>query len=191
MTGYQKHEAGWHDCMRCPLHEGRTRVVLARGSLPCDVLFIGEAPGASEDLLGRPFAGPAGHLLDKVIERAVTCHNAELMNIRTAFTNLVACIPLGEDGAKTAEPEPEDILACAPRLRELVVLAKPRLIVSVGGLAEAWVQGRGKAKTLLPDYRGRHAAIVHPAAILRANVAQQGLMIQRAVVKLAAALEDL
>ncbi len=67
---YALHLAKWHDCTACSLHEHRGRMVFARGKIPCDVLFIGEAPGESEDVLGAPFKGPAGKLLDQIVERA-------------------------------------------------------------------------------------------------------------------------
>lgn len=179
---YQVHAEKWKDCRRCELAAGRQRVVLARGAVPCDVLFVGEAPGQSEDVLGRPFVGPAGHLLDYVVGRGLP------HTFRAAFTNLVACIPLGDDGEKVAEPADDSIRACAPRLQELVKIASPRLIVCVGKLAETW---------LTPGMRDSidvgavpRVAIQHPAFILRANDAARGLLIQKAVVTLRNAVED-
>ena len=176
MTPWQQHQKKWLGCTRCPLHEGRCKVVLCRGPLPCDVLFVGEAPGASEDVLGTPFEGPAGHLLDSIIDEALMPRRLDVP-IRVAFTNLVGCIPK-RDGEKF-EPEPSHIKACAPRLRELLAMAKPKLVVAVGTLSAKWVDWQVKIE------------IVHPAAILRANVAQRGLMIQRCVVRLANAVESL
>ena len=191
MTPYQKHKEKWADCRRCGLCEGRNRVVLARGKLPCDLLIIGEAPGASEDALGVPFVGPAGRLLDRIIADALGQDAASqypkglnVQPIRLAWTNLVACLPRDPDGeGKLSEPPKESIEACAPRLRELTMMAKPKLIVCVGGLAEKWVP-----KLLVGS---RSIAIVHPAAILRAPIAAQGMMIMKCVVTLATALEEL
>lgn len=176
MTAYQQHVKDWGTCTRCPLHLTRKRVVLVRGQLPCDVLFVGEAPGRSEDVLGQPFVGPAGQLLDRIIksaDRRVTIY---------AFTNLVACIPLGDDGNKTAEPSHESILACRPRLGNLIKIAQPKLVACVGSLAEDHVPELVSVPIV---------HIVHPAAILRAPTAQQGMMVKKAVVTLAAALEEL
>lgn len=150
-----------------------TRIVLARGKIPCDVLFVGEAPGESENALGLPFVGPAGKLLDRIIGDAVP------PQLRIAFTNLVCCIPREEYGGKAMEPDIEDIRSCRDRLREFVTLCKPRLIVRVGKLATKHVKDDGCVD------------IAHPAAILRANVANQGLMIQKCVVTLSNAVEDL
>lgn len=180
MTPYQKHVAKWKDCTRCSLCEGRSRVVLAKGRIPCDVLFVGEAPGASEDSIGRPFVGPAGHLLDEMIAEALKVLNFP-SDYRLAFTNLVACIPLGDDGDKVKDPPKEAIQACAPRLQEFIALAKPDLIVAVGKLS---------AKYLIPQGVAGEQ-IIHPAAILRADISQRGLLIQRTVVTLGDAFESL
>ena len=87
MTPYQLFVEKWGKCRECSLWEGRQRVVLCRGKVPADVLFIGEGPGESEDSIGQPFIGPAGHLLDQILEQSgVTEH-------RYCLTNLVCCIP--------------------------------------------------------------------------------------------------
>ena len=106
-----------------------------------------------------------------------------------AFTNLVCCIPLDDDGVKVSEPPDEAIESCSICLQEFVEIANPRLIVCVGKLAKDWLDPGWKhsirfhAKIPLVD-------ITHPAFILRANVAQQGLLVQRAVVVLRNAVED-
>lgn len=178
LTRWQAHVQKWSNCEECLLCQRRSRVVLARGKIPCDILFIGEAPGVSEDVLGRPFAGPAGALLDQIVERAIGD------KYRIAFTNLVGCIPLGEDNSKTEEPPKEAILACSPRLVEMICLSKPRAVVKVGKLAVKWMPHDVLGDTLL-EYR--ETEIVHPAAILRMDISQKGLVIQRCVVT----LEDL
>ena len=87
MTPYQRHKAKWKDCNGCELARQRKRVVLVRGYLPCQVLFIGEAPGSSEDLLGKPFIGPAGKLFDRILAESLP------QGCRFALTNLVGCFP--------------------------------------------------------------------------------------------------
>ncbi len=169
LSPWVRHQLAWKDCKRCPLCEDRSNIVLARGSLPCDVLFIGEAPGESENVLGKPFCGPAGHLLDTIIEDSIGEYRAKL-----AFTNLIACIPREEDGKKLAQPPKESILACAPRVVDFAKIASPRLIVCVGKLSTEWVRKIGIQGPLID--------IVHPAAILRAPIQQKGLMSQRACV---------
>ena len=171
-TPYQLHVAKWTDCDRCELCAKRSKVVFARGKLPCDVLFIGEAPGDSEDVLGRPFVGPAGQLLDELIEAA------KPNGLTIAFTNLVGCIPRDEEGK--GEPSREAIMACRDKLLELIQIAQPTATVCVGKLAAKYAVATEKT-----------VEIVHPAAILRADIAKRGLMYQRAQVILSDLFEEL
>jgi uracil-DNA glycosylase len=57
-------------CTKCPLSKGRTKVVFGNGPVPCDLMLIGEAPGADEDAQGLPFVGRAGQLLTKILPTA-------------------------------------------------------------------------------------------------------------------------
>lgn len=209
MTPWQKHVESWSSCQRCDLCHGRDKVCLARGSLPCDVLFVGEAPGDSEDTLGRPFVGPAGKKLDAMIAQALnqcgeSCDSGgqnpdgswidvwRPAELRLAFTNLVGCFPKEQKRDGNGEPEPEHIQVCAPRLDQLVRMAKPKLIVCVGGLAESWIMGtKGGKRHLLPWYDGKLVAVTHPAHILRSNSAHQSLMVKRVVMNLVDAFEGL
>lgn len=183
LTPWQRLKKDWCDCTRCELHERRHRVVLAKGKIPCDVLMVGEAPGPSEDVHGEPFVGPAGHLLDTILREA----GAE--SFRLAFTNLVACIPMAEEGDKFAQPPKESIQECAPRLRSFAEMCRPKLVVMVGALAAKWF-----TKIVPVDQNGhtstsRHTCeIIHPAAILRMDISQQGLAQQRAITTIEDAL---
>src|SRR5271166_3699452 len=183
MTPWERHQRRWRDCTACPLCHGRKQVVLARGTLPADVCFLGEAPGHSENVLGRPFVGPAGYLLNDIIKAAFT----DLPPLATAFSNLVSCLPLGEDGKKNSEPEAAEIKACSRRLQEFVTIAQPRLVVAVGKLAADWL---AKDLVVFPR-RCKVIDIIHPAAILRASPAARGLLAQRAIVTLRNAVEEL
>ena len=180
---WQKHKQNWSECTFCNLCEKRDRVVLAKGTVPCDILFIGEAPGPSENVIGQPFVGPAGKLLDQIIAEAI-----DLDSWRIAFTNLIACIPLDDANKKFAEPTKESIAACSPRLNEFVRLCKPRMIVRVGKLTEKHVPGWTQFG--LSENHGPMTGIIHPAAILRADVSQQGLLYQAAVATLADAVSE-
>lgn len=212
LSPYARHKRQWKDCTKCELHKTRRHVVLARGTIPCDVLFIGEAPGQSENVLGLPFCGPAGHLMDSIIKRSL-CYNlcaecgcprkleedswvcryghtdTHSRDLTYALTNLVGCIPLGDDGEKVAQPPADSITACTPRLEEFIALANPRLIVCVGTLSSKWLeQGYRHSVTVPPKTPIIH--VLHPAAILRQNTAQQGLSIQRAIVVISDAVVD-
>lgn len=170
-TPYQRHALRWRGCQQCLLGRQRRRVCLLRGTVPCRVLFIGEAPGASEDVLGKPFVGPAGHLLDSII------HRAGLRPGQYALTNLVACYPRKAKAEGVNEPPPDAVKACRPRVEELRAICQPTLVVAVGKLAA--------------KHQAHDLELIHPAAILRLDVSQKGLAIQRCVVSLANAVEDL
>lgn len=193
MTGYEAHRRKWSNCKRCALSAFRSRIVLSRGSkLPAPILFIGEAPGPSEDALGLPFIGPAGKLLDRIIEVAIDGR------FDYAMTNVVACIPRESTGEKFKEPPPEAVKACEPRLVEFVQLCKPRLIVLLGKIPKKYIYGEaqlgksGKRADWLPKTEHlRFLELIHPSAIKRMDVSQQGLAIQRCVVALEDAIAEL
>lgn len=178
----------WQNCTACPLAGCRNKIVLAKGKIPCDVLFIGEAPGPSEDVIGQPFVGPAGKLLDQMInEAAQTIHG--VMEWKYAFTNLVCCIPKEEKGgSKFGEPPKEAIVACRKRLMEFINLCQPQLIVMVGKLAGKYLPSQhdlGGCEWLGGELL-LFAELVHPAAILRADISTKGLLYQRNVAELEA-----
>lgn len=208
VSAFQKHAAAWNKCRRCPLYETRKNVVLARGRIPADVVFIGEAPGPSEDVLAQPFIGPAGKLLDRAVAEsnrivAIDETGNDILTTATnriAFGNLLACIPLDDTTSrKFTEPPEDSVIACAPRLREFIALCKPRAVVLVGKHAEEWtplilatqaldhVGMRKEEKAGPQSLPYTYAVIQHPAAILRMNIAQQGLAYQ----KIVAILSDL
>lgn len=217
MTRYQLHVQNWKDCDRCFLSKRRSRVCHLRGKVPCDVLFVGEAPGKSEDVLGKPFVGPAGQLLDRIVADAIdgisvcsicdlpeelqdsewSCRNGHGLEtegtgreVRTAFTNLVGCVPLDGDGKKTEAPDDDCVAACSPRLREIVEICRPKLVVRVGKLATDFLTQGYKHSVKMP--KGLEMIdVVHPAAVLRAPTAQQGLMIRRVVVTIRKAVEKM
>jgi len=184
MTKWQAFKQKWSRCRRCPLAEHRANVVLARGKIPCKVLLIGEAPGLSEDILGKPFTGPAGKLLDQIIADAY-----DLADESESFciTNIVCCVPVDPNtGTKAVEPNEESIRSCWPRLKQFLLICRPRVVVCVGALAQKWVGYFFKRERIkVPLYE-----VVHPAAILRMHVVQRGLAIQSAIADLYAAIKD-
>ncbi len=175
------HVSKWKDCQLCPLSKQRSNIVLARGTVPCDVLFIGEAPGQVEDALGRPFVGPAGRLLDQIIERSVP-------PLTYALTNLVCCFPAEAKARGDNEPELAEIKACRPRLHEFIDLCKPKLVVRVGTLAADNVQHDSYGLV-----RGAKCIdIVHPAFILaRLPQAQKHMAVQRCIVQIRNAVQSM
>lgn len=181
MGRYALHVEKWRGCTDCDLHLARKHMVFGKGKLPCDVLFIGEAPGASEDITGIPFDGPAGDELDRLIKRA------ELDKYRLAYTNLVCCLPLPEEGKKIGMPDDRDIQACSTRLAEFIVMAKPRVIVCAGDLSQKWIR-RDRVQLDLGDTP--LVDVTHPAGILRAKDHIQGFMRQKFVIALRDLIEE-
>ena len=190
MTRFQLHVAEWKNCHLCHLHEVRRRVVHYRGAIPCDVLFVGQAPGEAEDVRGVPFDGQAGEQLDRIVKQALPKNS----KLRLGYTNLVGCIPRDEKGGKEKEPEAESIVACAPRLTELAELANPRGLVLLGRMAGDWY-----TEAIDPLYRSgkwkvgavKCCHLVHPSSILRLPLASQSLSIKRCVVNLSNLFEEL
>ena len=186
ITIWLEHVKEWSNCQRCPLAQQRSQVCLARSEwpdgaqapnlrLPCDVLFVGEAPGMSEDALGFPFVGPAGKLLDDIVANALP------QGVYVAMTNLVVCYPRLAKERGDNEPERGEVLECRPRLVEFVNLAQPRLIVRVGRMAVQYLNF---------DYKVPYADIDHPAHIIRMPLAQRQMAAQRCIVHLRNAWDD-
>jgi DNA polymerase len=127
-------------------------------------MFIGEAPGLSEDSLGKPFVGPAGKLLDHIIANALQPFEDRYT---FAFMNLVGCVPKDETQKKMGAPPDWVIEKCWPRLEELIAIAEPSILIAVGQLAEEWLE---------VDVR-----ITHPSFILsKLGPSQRPLAIQKA-----------
>lgn len=171
---WTSHNLKWSNCKKCELCNSRSKVVLAKGTIPCKVVFIGEAPGPSEDTLGSPFMGAAGKLLDQLIE------NAEYLSFTTdkAFTNLISCMPRSLQPGVFVNPEEVYLKACRPRLQEFIELAKPKGIVMCGKLVQKWAP-------VLIDWEFEYSLdIMHPAQLLRLDASQQPLALQRCIVNL-------
>lgn len=172
-TRFTLHCEEWKDGCGSDFCDGAMKRTFYRGSIPCDVLFCGEAPGKSENVVGQPFIGPAGKLLDGIIDRAIP------KTYKVGLTNLVMCIPRAE-GEEKVEPDPEQINQCRPRLEEIIQIANPKLIIAVGSHARDALTGGYLHSTKLPP-TAKVMHIVHPAHILRQSQAFQGLEIQRVI----------
>lgn len=190
LTPWESHVATWQDCKRCHLHKTRERVVLAKGDMPCDILYVAEAPGVSENARGLPLVGPAGKVQDAIIEDAMAAANVP--GLTWAFVNLLGCIPLDEQGIdKVDRPPDECVRACAPRLNDCFALFKPKLIVCLGADAAEWLAGkRGHGGPVAPANIPR-VKTVHPAAILRAGGGATAYQLRRqSVATLATAIRQ-
>jgi uracil-DNA glycosylase family 4 len=111
-------------CTRCPLYSSRTRAVPGEGPLNASIMFVGEAPGRSEDLEGRPFVGSAGKLLDSLLS-SIGVERGSVY-----ITNVVKCRPPGN-----REPFDSEVRACNPYLRRQISMIKPKIIVALGRIA--------------------------------------------------------
>ena len=111
-------------CRRCPLAETRTNVVFGYGDASSPLMFIGEAPGATEDATGLPFTGRAGKLLDSMLA-SVGLDRSEVY-----IANTIKCRP-----PNNRDPLPEEEDRCIGFLREQVRLIQPRIIVCLGRIA--------------------------------------------------------
>lgn len=149
-------------CGACPLAARRTNVVFGEGVLEAPVMFVGEGPGEQEDLQGRPFVGPAGQLLDKMLA-AIGLDREK----NAIICNIVKCRPPGN-----RVPTPEEGDKCLPFLRAQVDIVRPRIIVALGATAVRHIIGSRETVTRV---RGQWTqrkgywitATYHPAALLR------------------------
>jgi uracil-DNA glycosylase len=150
------------DCSRCKLHGlGRRQVVFGVGNPEADLMFVGEAPGADEDIQGLPFVGRAGQLLTKIIE-AIGLTREDVY-----IANVIKCRP-----PQNRNPEQDEVNTCEPFLFQQIDVIKPKVIVALGTFA-----ARTLLRTLDPisrlrgrvyDYRGaKLIPTFHPAYLLR------------------------
>jgi uracil-DNA glycosylase len=148
-------------CGRCALAGSRRQVVFGEGPVDAEVMVVGEAPGADEDRLGRPFVGRAGKLLDLML-----CA-AGLERERVYVCNVLKCRP-----PANRNPEPAEVAACAPYLLRQVEAVSPRVVVAFGTFAAQTLLATdtpvGRLRGRTHDYRGVPLVpTYHPAACLR------------------------
>lgn len=149
--------------MRCKLSDaGRTRVVVGMGAPDADLMFVGEGPGAEEDLQGLPFVGRSGKLLDQLLLE-------ELGVARDCvyITNVVKCRP-----PNNRDPEPDEIASCNPWLDQQLELVDPKVIVTLGKFASQLLLGTKEGITKIrgaayPYGERMLVPTIHPAYVLR------------------------
>jgi DNA polymerase len=150
------------ECTRCPLGEGRNRIVFGDGNPDAALMFIGEGPGEEEDRRGLPFVGRAGELLTQMIERGLEIPRSEVY-----ICNIVKCRP-----PKNRTPQPNEVSTCKPFLDGQIAAVKPRTIVALGRPATSLLLGReiaiSKVRGTWHEYRGIPLMpTFHPAFLLR------------------------
>ena len=150
------------ECVRCKLSGlGRRQIVFGVGNPNADLMFVGEAPGADEDVQGEPFVGRAGQLLTAIIE-AMGLRREDVY-----IANVIKCRPPGN-----RNPEPDEVETCEPFLFQQIDIIKPKVIVALGKFGAQTL-----LRTLDPIsrlrgrvYEFRGAKLVptfHPAYLLR------------------------
>lgn len=115
-------------CIKCPLSKSRTKAVPGVGNSKAQIMFIGEAPGKSEDAKGEPFVGAAGRFLDILLSQI------GLSRDQVFITNIVKCRPPGN-----REPKPLEIETCTPYLHRQIRIIQPRFVVTLGKHSSAYI----------------------------------------------------
>ena len=149
------------NCTGCELYKTKTNTVFGTGNRNAVVMFVGEAPGESEDLQGLPFVGASGQLLDRYLTAV------GLPRETVYIANILKCRP-----PHNRDPLPEEEDACINHLREQLVLIRPRILVCLGRISAM--------RLIKPDFRitAEHGkwfkkgdyditAVYHPSALLR------------------------
>lgn len=186
MTPLDMHLEQWKTCTRCEYHTTRHKIVLGKGDIPCDILFCGESPGQSENMIGVPFVGKAGKLLDRIIFKVFGPISQR--KYRLAYNNVIACIPI-VSGHEKEEPDASCVKQCKPRLEEFIKISQPKLIVAVGTTANEWLDKSYKHGIKFADTIPL-VTIQHPAFILRLPAPAQPLAEHRATVVLSSAVTE-
>ena len=159
------------ECHLCQLSKSRSQVVFGEGDVNADIMFVGEAPGMSEDSSGKPFVGKSGDMLTKMIENVLHISRNDVY-----ITNIVKCRP-----ANNAVPSPSEAHSCQPYLLKQIELIKPKIIIALGVTAYHYLSGddslisevRGKLQEhngykLMPTY--------HPSYLLRNPSAKKDVL---------------
>ena len=157
-------------CRACDLWETGTQTVFGEGSETAQLMLVGEQPGDREDLVGRPFVGPAGRILDQGLEEAAIDRSTVYV------TNAVKHFKWEARGKRRLHKRPDaaEIAACRPWLDKEIELVQPRVVVCLGATAAQSLLGRSFKVTkqrgeLFPQPAGHViTATVHPSSILRA-----------------------
>jgi uracil-DNA glycosylase family 4 len=155
-------------CADCPLSDGRTNVVPGEGYRESPVLFIGEAPGADEDIQGRPFVGRAGQLLTQILS------SGGIQRKDAYITNVVKCRP-----PQNRVPTVQEMMFCNKYLESQIALINPKIIVCLGNTPLKWLTKTTEGITSLRGkwlkWRGiDFFPMFHPSYLLRNDSRKAG-----------------
>jgi uracil-DNA glycosylase family protein len=156
-------------CRGCGLYRAATQTVFGEGAAEAKIMLVGETPGDREDVVGRPFIGPAGQLLDRALD-AAGIERAQLY-----VTNVVKHFKWEPRGKRRLHkrPLPGEIAACMPWLHMEIALVRPTIIVCLGSTAGQALFGsrfsvtRERGRFLESRHAPFGLATLHPSALLR------------------------
>jgi len=155
-------------CQKCEIAKRRTRAVPGEGAENAEIMFIGEAPGWHEDQQGRPFVGPAGQFLDRLLA------SIGLGRAQVYIANVIKCRP-----PDNRDPLPTEIHNCRPWLERQIELIRPRMIATLGRYSmEMFFPGKSISKIHgTAQKRGDiiYYAMYHPAAALHQQSLRQAI----------------
>ena len=162
-------------CRGCDLYRCATQAVFGEGAKEARLMLIGEQPGNEEDKQGRPFVGPAGHLLDKALIEA------GIDREQVYVTNVVKHFKFEERGKRRIHKKPSatEVQACNPWLEAEVSLIQPKVIVCLGATAAQAILGKDYRVTrdhgnfTMHPWAPNVTSTVHPSSILRAPDEEQ------------------
>ncbi|WP_030809213.1 UdgX family uracil-DNA binding protein [Streptomyces sp. NRRL F-2799] len=170
------------ECRGCPLYEDATQTVFGAGDPSARVLLLGEQPGDQEDRRGKPFVGPAGHVLDRALADAGV--DPEHAYVTNAVKHFKFTVQPGRKRRIHKSPSLREMTACRPWLLAELRLVSPEVVVALGATAGKALLGSGFRVTeqrgaLLPwpgldgeaakDQIAGLLATIHPSAVLRAD----------------------
>lgn len=155
-------------CQKCGLSRIRLKAVPGEGPENAAIMFVGEAPGWHENQHGRPFIGPAGHLLDDLLA------SIDLKRADVYIANVIKCRP-----PENRDPLPEEISACADYLERQIAIINPKIIVTLGRYSMAKFFGQESISRIHGQPRRVNDLLVfpmyHPAAALHQPRLRQDL----------------
>jgi uracil-DNA glycosylase family 4 len=155
-------------CFKCEIAKSRCHVVPGEGAENADIIFIGEAPGWHEDQQGRPFVGPAGQFLDRLLA------SINLSRQQVYIANVIKCRP-----TDNRDPLPTEIQNCRPWLDSQIEIIKPKMIVTLGRYSMAkYFPGKSISKihgTAQKRDGVIYYAMYHPAAALHQQSLKQAI----------------
>lgn len=150
-------------CTLCVLHKTRTNTVFGVGNEHAKAMFIGEAPGANEDLQGEPFVGRAGMLLNAML-KSIGLNRSDVY-----IANILKCRP-----PNNRDPLPDEVKLCTPYLQQQIALIQPKILIAVGRIAAQFLLNTTEAMSRLRGNTYQYGAqkipllvTYHPAYLLR------------------------